>query len=377
MTKIPPPFPGGVVPTDRVAFWNGLRELGPVLVDTVGAEPRYCLTGRDEVISALRNPAVFSSKSQTPRLNAFGSEWEHSLVTCDPPEHTRLRRILNPFFTPLALGEMLPILRAQAAALIGAAAAKGRCEAMSEIAVRFPFQALLVLFGLPLHHRDGLIAKCVGIPNPDGADGLELLEYLTGAVYEASDDELSAGILPRLVTGDEALTEDEAIVFAGVLFTVQHTTIACIGFALLELARNPALRSALREDPEQIAAFVEEIVRIESPSSCHRVTTEEVTVAGVTLPAASAVDLYLGPLNIELGDEICMTDDGKVRRQAHWAWGGGIHRCIGTALARTELTMIVAEWLRRIPVFELAPGFVPDVIYRHVFTLASLPLRWG
>ena len=129
---------------------------------------------------------------------------------------------------------------------------------------------------------------------------------------------------------------------------------AAISFALLRLARDPQLQAQLREDPAQIPAFVEEILRLEAPGpAIPRVTTREVEIGGVTIPTHSAVWLALEAAGRENGgDEISTASDGEVLRQRHWAFGGGIHRCLGMHLARLEMAAFLTEWLSRIPQFE-------------------------
>jgi hypothetical protein len=109
------------------------------------------------------------------------------------------------------------------------------------------------------------------------------------------------------------------------------------------------------------------------------VTTTEVTIGDVTLPADTMVRLCVAAINRDDSDEISTNDvvmDGKVHR--HWGFGGGPHRCLGSHLARIELTVIVAEWLKQIPDFELPDGYIPEIAFpSKTFALKSLPLRWG
>jgi cytochrome P450 len=110
-----------------------------------------------------------------------------------------------------------------------------------------------------------------------------------------------------------------------------------------------------------------------------RVTTEAVTVAGVTIPAGAQVRLCLGAVNrdgsdLTSGDDVVM--DGKLHR--HWSFGGGAHRCLGSHLARMELSIVITEWLRHIPEFELAPGYQPEIPWPSATcTLRHLPLAFS
>jgi cytochrome P450 len=158
------------------------------------------------------------------------------------------------------------------------------------------------------------------------------------------------------------------------------TVTAAIGLSLLELARIPQLRVALRDHPRKIRVFIEEIVRLEpSAPVAPRVTTEMVSVGGMMLPAGSQVRLCMAAVNRD-GSDAMFSDqlflDGKVHR--HWGFGGGPHRCLGSHPARMELTVIVDEWLKRIPEFELAPGYQPEIKFpSKTFALRNLPLRFG
>jgi cytochrome P450 len=231
----------------------------------------------------------------------------------------------------------------------------------------YPSQVFLTLYGLPLADRDKLVhwkdtvIALADAPTTEGHDltpALELFAYLTEAIGERRNNP-GQDILSQLLTGEDPLDDGEALglsflfVLAGL-----DTVTASIGFALLELARNPGLRVRLREDPEQVKVFIEEVVRLEPPAPVvPRMTTEEVSVGGHTLPADTPVRMMLGCINRDGSDEISTDDvvmDGKVHR--HWGFGGGPHRCLGSHLARMELTLVINEWLSRVPNFEVKPG---------------------
>jgi cytochrome P450 len=148
---------------------------------------------------------------------------------------------------------------------------------------------------------------------------------------------------------------------------------------LYELARRPQLRKELRDNPRQIRVFIEEIVRLEpSAPVAPRITTDFVEVGGMTLPPGSSVRLCMAAVNRDDSDPMSTNElnmDGKVHR--HWGFGGGPHRCLGSHLARIELTVIVAEWLTQIPDFELPEDYSPVINYpSKSFALKQLPLRW-
>lgn len=367
---------------DRGVGWATLRQLGPVV-----AGDGWCyLTRREDVLAALRNPEVFSSRIA---YDDMISPVPLVPLGFDPPEHTRYRRILHEFFSPQKLSELLPSLQEQAAEVVGRIAQGDRCEVMADLAVPYPSQVFLTLFGLPLADKDRLIGWKDAIialsltTDPSTVDltpAVELYTYLTGAVAQQRVTPC-AGVLSELLHGAEPLTDDEAVGLSLVFVLAGLDTVtATIGSAIAELARRPDLRSGLRGNPDAIAVFVEELIRLEPAAPVvGRVTTRPVVVAGVELPAGTDIRLCLGAINRDDADEHSVNDfvlDGKLHR--HWGFGGGPHRCLGSHLARMELKLVVAEWLDRIPDFTLAPGYVPEINWPSpTCSLPRLPLRLG
>jgi cytochrome P450 len=211
---------------DREAGWQALRNIGPV----VFINGWYHFSHRDDVLHALRTPEVYSSRKA---FDMLGSPLPLVPISFDPPEHTRFRKILQPFFSPNTLGAMLPSLQRQAAAIV------------DDIAIPYPSQVFLTLYGLPPEDRDKLVhwkdtvIALADLPTLDGVDltpALELFAYLTEAINERRANP-GQDILSQLLTGDEPLDDAEAIglsylfVLAGL-----DTVTAAIGFALTDPA---------------------------------------------------------------------------------------------------------------------------------------------
>lgn len=365
----------------RADGWDRIRELGRVVL----MDGWYYLSDREDVLFALRTPEIFSSRKA---FDILASPLPLVPVAFDPPEHTRYRKILQPFFSPNAIARISSDLQRQVRELIEVLAVEGRCDGVQDLAVLYPSQVFLTLYGLPLADRDRLIhwKDCVialaDRPDLEGADltpALELFTYLTDLIAlrrkEPSDD-----ILSQLLVGDEPLEDAEAIGLSYLFVLAGLDTVsAAIGFALLELARDPDLRRSLRADPDLLRPFVEEIVRLEPPAPIvPRVTTEAVDIGGITLPADTPVRLCLGAINRDGSDEISVDRvvlDGKIHK--HWGFGGGAHRCLGAHLARMELQLVVSEWLKQVPEFDVEPGFTPRIDFpAQTFALSSLPLTW-
>lgn len=367
---------------DRGVGWKVLRDAGRVvLVDGI-----HYLTHRDDVLAALRDPELYSSKKA---FDVLGSPLPLVPISFDPPEHTRFRKILQPFFSPHTLKQMLPALQSQAIEIVDRIAAKGECEVVADIAIPYPSQVFLTLFGLPLEDRDKLIvwkdsviaiSEAASLEDADLTPALELVTYLTEAINTRRTNP-GSDILSQLLSGDEPL-DDAEIMGLSFLFVLAglDTVTAAMSSALLKLAQDPALRKELRENPDQMGVFVEEIVRLEPPAPMlPRVTTAEVTIGDVTLPPGTMVRLCIAAINRDDSDDISTNDvvmDGKVHR--HWGFGGGPHRCLGSHLARLELTLVVSEWLKRVPEFSVESGYEPHIAFpANTFGLQRVPLKLG
>lgn len=365
---------------DRGVGWKTLRDAGPV----VFMNGHYYLTRREDVLAALRNPKVFSSRLA---LQPPGSPLPVVPLAFDPPEHTRYRKILQPYFSPQGLAASRPVLQRHAAEMIAALAEQGKCDAMADFARLYPYQVFLDLYGLPVEDRDRIIDwkdSVIGerpyMTQEDHEKARLLLAYLTDAIQKRRENP-GSDMLSRIMTGDGNFSDLELLGMSHLLILAGLDTVtASIGFSLYQLARRPELRAALRDNPRQIRVFIEEIVRLEpSAPVAPRVTTEIVNVGGMMLPAGTPVRLCMAAVNRD-GSDAMSTDelflDGKVHR--HWGFGGGPHRCLGSHLARIELTIIVAEWLKQIPDFELPEDYQPEIKFpSKTFALKTLPLSWG
>lgn len=376
----PPPFVDSnrsLIATHPRDYWRQLLD-SDVFRDQGGY---YVITRREDVRAALRDHAIFGSRR---KLLAPSSTRTKTLpipvpIGYDPPEHSRFRRILRPYFNPQTVDAISSRLREQALVLIDAVTANGACEAITEIANPYPFRALATLCGLPLDDAEKLEAwvEAISWDMPGSRPEVELVEYLVDAITGDPPPALAA----QLLTGDDPLTEDEVIAFYSFLCFAQDGMQAAIGSALLHLARDSKLCAALRDNPDKIRVFAEKVIRLETPLPfIGRYTTQQVTIDGVTIPAGSVVRLCLASANLDGSEETSMNvdDDEGILPKPHRSFGGGVHRCLGKALARMELNVMVAEWLRAVPEFELEPGYAQDITFTQGGGMMprSLPLRW-
>lgn len=369
---------------DRTVGCQFVRGFGDVFE---GADGTWVLASAEAVQFAHRHPELFSSQQA---FGAAGVPVPLIPVAIDPPEHVKYRRILDPMLAPRIVNAMEDELRAQIRDIVLAFAGRGHCDAIAELAKLYPTQVFLTLFGLPLADRDQLTAWVetmnenattgTGEPKPTvQRAAMEFFRYCQGYIQEKrtmpGNDMLSA-ILS--LEGEEAWS-DEQVLGLCVLFSVAglDTVTGAIGFLLLRLARDPQLRRRVLADPSLAGPVIEEVLRLE-PASPHqpRVTTQDVHVCGATIPAGSPVILFVAaanrdPAKFENPDALDIDHD----RPGHAAFGGGIHRCLGSHLARRELRLVIEEFHKLIPDYEVAPGSEPEIVWPSAtWHLASLPL---
>lgn len=374
------------MPEARDDAWRQMNEH-PV----VEVEGGYAATHRDVVELILKDPAAFSSKRA---FDILASPVPLVPIAFDPPEQTRYRRILQPFFSPRVIKPLEPGLRTQVVELIDPIVQRGECEFIAEVAAKFPIQVFLTLFGLPLEMRDQFIEWKDAVLNLSAAEGqtsddeaaqegmqkaLELFMYLSETIQKRrgtpGDDVLSQVLS---IEPPDALSDEEAIglcflfVLAGL-----DTVMDSLGFGMQRLAENPDRRREIVEDPSLVPAAMEELLRLDPPAPfIPRVSTKEVTVAGHTLPEGSRITSYLAVAN---RDEQQFPHPFEIdfhrTENRHVSFGMGVHRCLGSHLARLEMQVLYEEWHKRIPNYHITPGTTPRVHWpRGTVGLDSLHL---
>jgi cytochrome P450 len=371
--------------TDRSRAWRELREAGEAV--TSGEE--IVLTSASAVEFAAKKPEIFSSARAFDRL---GSPVPLVPIAIDPPDHTRFRRMLDPFFSPRKMAEREPELRRQAGELIDAIVARGHCDVVTDLATPFPSQVFLTLFGLPMSDRDRLVQwkdSILEFTDPSSAEAtpevlahaMELFTYLTEHIAERRADTTGSDMLTQLMqnTEDGGMSDNEilGLCFMFVLAGLDTVTSA-VGFSLAKLAVDADLRRRISSDFSLIPAFIEDMLRVDGPVPfAPRVTTEEVEVGGKVVPKDTTVMLSYGsadrdPSRYEDADNVQL--DSKA---VHFAFGRGPHRCLGSHLARLELRLILEEWHTRIAEYTLADDKEPQMPWpTGTMALKSVPSKF-
>jgi cytochrome P450 len=321
-------------------------------------------------------------------------------LNVDPPQHAKYRKLLDPLFAPRRMDEQEADITRRVNALIDGFIDRGECNFTEEFAEIFPTSVFLGLMGLPedemrmfLRMRDGILHPekhdADALLDPDkrmavmNRTGQEIYEYF-GALADERAKHPADDVMTRFVEADvggERLTRDEIVdicylmLIAG-LDTVSDSLTCMFAF----LATHPEHRAEITAHPACIPNAVEELLRWETPVpfGVPRVATEDTELPnGCPVKQGTAVMVMYGAANV---DEADCPDAFDVRfdrdENRHIAFGGGVHRCLGSHLARRELRVTLAEWHRRIPDYGLKPGhetleYPPGL--RHV---KDLTLAW-
>ena len=372
------------VAENRTAAMEYLRGPGEVY----RAGDMWYLTSYEAVRYAQKHPEVFSSARA---FDAISSLVTMVPIAIDPPAHSHYRRMLDPLFGPKRIDRIESSLRAQVRAHIDGFVDKGTCDVVDDLAVKFPTQAILTLLGLPLEDLPQFLDWVGGLIKVESinvladepserqlACSMGLFGYLQEHVAlkrETPGDDILSDILA--ISGDDVWTEAEILGMCFLLMLAGLDTVTgSIGFCMLELAQDTALRQRLLDDPGLIGPFVEETLRLDGPVPVvPRVTTTDVEVAGTLIPAGSHVALVLGTANREGPHSASPHTIDLDARVTHLGFGGGIHRCLGSHLARRELRLTIEEFHARIPDYTLAG--TPTVRWPSgTVHLSSLPLKF-
>lgn len=292
-------------------------------------------------------------------------------ITSDPPFHAVARRLLLPAFSPKAIERWEPHTREACRQLLDKIVASGHdiVDAAERYAQHIPVRVIAAMLGVPEEDGDKFrvfIHRILETPGSYEADNVyeDTLEYYLRQIIDdhRADprDDLIGFLLDAELDG-EPLTDDHLVgTVALLLIAGIDTTWSAIGASLWHLAQSPADRARLVDDPAVLSFAVEEFLRFYAPVTMARIVAKEVDVDGQHLNERDWVLLPFPAANRD--PEVFETADQFVidrARNRHVAFGLGIHRCLGSNLARMELSIGIEEWMRRVPDFELAdPGAV-------------------
>ena len=389
--------------SDPYPLYRKLREKDPIhrskLFDGV-------IMTRFEDVSAVLRDARFSADDRNgpnfkvEREKAINAgvltqeeaDREQSMLRLDPPDHTRLRSLVNRAFTPRAVESLRSRVEAIVDELLEGVEEKGGMEVIRDLAAPLPVIVIAEMLGIPTQDREqfkewsDVIASTLGFNQDFTAArkaqfaGRELRKYLEGVAderrREPREDLLSA-LLVAEQEGEKLSLEEVYATVELLLIAGNETTTNLIGNGLLALLRNPEQLQALREEPELMQSAAEELLRYDSPvQATSRIALEDMEFHGEHINKGAQIMLFFGAANRDPA-QFTEPEALNVRREEtrHLAFGHGIHFCLGSPLARLEAPIALNALLHRFPEVRLSRSAKPlwgDNFILHGLTKLSV-----
>ncbi|MFP8880951.1 MAG: cytochrome P450 [Myxococcota bacterium] len=354
----------------------------------------WALSRHADVLAAFRDPVRYSNeygvsleKEQIREARAV-----MSFLAMDPPDHTRVRALVNRGFSPRRVTELEPKIRALANRYIDAFIDDGECDFIDAFAGRLPMDVISEMLGVAEADRDDLrgwadlvLHREPGNPNvpPAGmAAAARILKYFAEFVKErraAPGDGLTDALISAEIEGDQ-LADSDIIAFLFLMIIAgNETTTKLLANALYWLWKHPAQRDVVRTDPNTIGNWGEETLRFDPSSQLiARTTTTEIEIHDQKIPAGARVALLIGSGN---RDERAWDrpDEYDIRRDTRnsLSFGQGTHFCLGASLARLETRVSLEQLHHRIPDFEIRPDGMMRMHSSNVRGFAVLPIEFG
>ncbi len=373
---------------DPYPIYSALREHARVYFSPTWK--CWVLTHYQDVAAVLLDPETFSSRGRVTnviqrefpehfleQIKPLLHHYSRGVINLDPPDHTRMRRLLQKTFLPRTLERLKATIRTTTHELLDAARARGHFDVVADLAYPLPVTVIAELLGVPREDRDkfkrwsAIIMEFQAVPLPT-ADAIlrsqigivELRAYLADTARQrraAPRDDLISELVSLEFDGDR-LAEDELLSTCVTLLVAGHeTTTNLIASATWLLLRHPAQLAALRANPAAMPAAIEEVLRFESP--LHRVgrtALRDTVVGGQTIKKGETVFLLLAAANRDPA-QFPRPDEFEIARtpNKHLAFGYGIHFCLGAALARLEAPIALHAIFDRFPHARLTAGTLP------------------
>jgi cytochrome P450 len=391
---------------DPFPLFAEVRDRGPVHAATLAdGHDAYLVVGYAEARAALNDPrlskdmhAALSSGSAVVAEGLPGPAFARHMLTVDPPDHTRLRRLVSSAFTPRRVEGLRSRVQSLVDELLDGVAATGphaTVDLVSAFAFPLPFTVICELLGVPEPDRApfgrALAALLMPTSTPEeyarakeGSDAVvSMIEGLVAQKQTAPADDLVSGLISAR-DGDERLTTQELLSTILQLIIAGHdTTASLIGNGVVALLQHPDQLAELRAAPERVAVAVEELLRYDAPvpHSTFRYAVEPVELGGETIPAGAQVIISLAAANRD-HRHYAEAEELDVDREEtrHLAFGFGIHFCLGAPLARMEGQIAFTSLLQRfrelrlaVPVDELHWGHGDGLVLRGLTELPVIP----
>ncbi|NKQ55473.1 cytochrome P450 [Amycolatopsis sp. K13G38] len=336
----------------------------------------YALSRYRDVYDAAHKPELFSSFPVT--IPPFGNPTPMIPIEADPPMHRKYRTLVGAQFSPKSVEALEPYMREMVRGIVDGLVGKSEADLAKEVAVALPLRAILELYlGVPEKDWEMLKNEFIYMlqPDPDATDeenqersmqaGLNCTMYFAEMLEERRTQGYGSDLISHLDQAElegERLTDDEIFGFCLVLVPAGFdTTASVLSRLLLMFAEKPEVRDQLEQvidDPGKLDLAIEELIRFMPPQpGVARNVTEACEFAGQELAEGDRL-LLLWPSANRDPEEFPNPDELVLDRQPnrHLGFGSGIHRCLGSHLARLELKILLQEFLHRVPRYRVAPG---------------------
>jgi pimeloyl-[acyl-carrier protein] synthase len=361
---------------DPYPFYRQLREADPVHLSGLGL---WILTRYEDCVTALRDPRFGRDGFEAILAAQYGEESEtgrlpRSMLFRDPPDHTRLRALVNRAFTPRVIEGLRGQIQGVVDRLLDRVEDHGGMDVIDDLAYPLPVTVICDMLGVPAGDHEQIKAwssdiirslDAIGIPSDPtiverGRVGRRGIADYFRALLPERRRRPRADLLSSLIAVEEQgdrLTEGELLATCVLLFIAGHeTTVNLIGNGLLALLRHPEQLARLRREPALIGSAVEELLRYDSPvQRTARITNAEVELGGKSIPKGAFVVTAIGAAN---RDPAHFSDPDRLdvarADNRHIAFGFGIHFCLGAPLARVEGQLALGTLLQRMPQLRLA-----------------------
>ena len=351
---------------DPYEHYRWMREHAPVLRCQSATSDVWFLSRYDDVYQAIRNPKLFSSEVVSPPPLTF-------LTLFDAPDHSRLRKVVQPSFLPLALDPFIEPIAQRAEDLLDAMIAKGGGDVVNDFAIPLSISTISTMIDVPNEDEEkmkfwsdetfsyfGRLARNAPGTGTDEQSAQAFFAYLKEAMERLAltDSQSIGGHIARMWK-DGLLSEKEAKELCAFVFIAGHdTTTILVANAFRMLAEQPHLLGRIRENPADAERFVEEVARYRGTvQRVSRITTEATTVAGVDLPKGAVVRLLLSAANRDSrkfadGERFDIDRDSS----GHLGFGNGMHKCLGAPLAKLETLTATKALARKVGDIALDPA---------------------
>jgi cytochrome P450 len=349
---------------DPYAAYRRLRDEAPVYRNEQYGF--YALSRYADCLAALRNHRVFSSAEGTS-LEPLKAQVP-TLLNSDPPTHTRLRKLLSDLFLPPAVAPLEQAVRDLARELLEPHARAGRLDVIADFAAKLPMAIICRLLGFAradedmlrswtdtVVHRDEDVFE---MPEAGMRATLDLYAYFEADLRRRTGQPSRGDLVATLMAAeaDGKLTHDELLGYVYILSIAgNETTTKLIGNIVYQLHCHPEQKAAVLADRSLVAGAVEETMRYDGPTQMMaRTTTSPIELHGVTIDAGQRVALLFISANRD-ERKFANAETFDIRRGSrdHLGFGGGLHACLGAALARLEARVAIEELLRVAPDFSV------------------------